>query len=45
MIRNDRDKDSLNLDPLNEQGEPVMKSYSSDPNNFQMNMILGRPKS
>ena len=30
------------MNPLNEQDEPVMKSYNSDPNNFQMNMILVR---
>ena len=30
------------MNPLNEQGEPILKSYNSDPNNFQMNMILGR---
>ena len=32
------------MNPLNEQGEPVMQSYNSDPNNFQLNMILVRPK-
>ena len=42
MIQNDQDKDPLNMNPLNEQGEPVLKSYNSDPNNYQMNMILGR---
>ena len=42
ILVNDRDEDSLNLDPLNEQGEPVLNSYNSDPNNFQMNMILGK---
>ena len=42
LKQNDRGKDSLNLDPLNEQGEPDLKSYNSDSNNFQMNMILGR---
>ena len=31
------------MNPLNEQSEPIMKSYNSDPNNFQMNTILGRP--
>ena len=31
------------MNPLNEQGDPIMKSYNSDPNNFQMNTILGRP--
>ena len=41
MIQNDQDKDPLNMNPLNEQGEPVLKSYNSDPNNYQMNMILG----
>ena len=30
------------MNPLNEQDEPIMKSYNSDPNNFQMNMILVR---
>ena len=30
------------MNPLNEQDEPVMKSYNSDPNNFLMNMILVR---
>ena len=30
------------MNPLNEQDEPVMKSYNNDPNNFQMNMILVR---